>query len=80
MPKPKRLSGRDIIKILDKYGFAKVSQQGSHVKLRRVMNEENQTLTIPLHKELDRGTANAIFRQACRYVDESSLREHFYTK
>ena len=80
MPKLKRLSGNDVIKILGLFSFAQVSQKGSHVKLRRVINGESQTLTIPIHKELDRGTANAIFRQACRYVDESSLREHFFTK
>jgi predicted RNA binding protein YcfA (HicA-like mRNA interferase family) len=80
MPKTKRLSGKDVVRILSLFGFEQSSQRGSHIKLKRTMNGENQTLTIPLYKELDRGTANAIFRQACRYIDESSLREHFYTK
>ena len=79
MPKAKRLSGKDIIKILGLFGFVIASQRGSHVKLKRAHDGESQTLTIPMHKELDKGTANAIFRQACRYVDESALREHFYT-
>lgn len=80
MPKPKKLSGKDIIKILGLFGFVQAGQKGSHVKLRRILNGEKQTLTIPLHRELDKGTANAIFRQASSYIDESSLREHFYTK
>ncbi|HUC88319.1 MAG TPA: type II toxin-antitoxin system HicA family toxin [Candidatus Binatia bacterium] len=80
MPKPKRLSGKDVIKILALFDFEIVSQRGSHVKLKRIVGSESQTLTIPLHKELDKGTANAIFRQACRYIDESSLREHFYSQ
>ncbi len=80
MPKPKRLSGKDVIKIMGLFGFAQAGQRGSHVKLKRILDGESQTLTIPLHKELDKGTANAIFRQACRYIDESALREHFYTK
>ena len=80
MPKLKRLSGNDIIKILGFFSFIQVSQKGSHVKLRRIIDGENQTLTIPFHKELDKGTANAILRQACRYIDESLLREHFFTK
>jgi len=79
MPKAKRLSGKDVVSILRVFGFEQAAQRGSHVKLRRIINGENQTLTIPLHKELDRGTANAIFRQACRYIDESALHEHFYT-
>lgn len=79
MPKSKRLAGKDVVRILSTFGFQVVSQRGSHVKLKRLSNGESQTLTIPLHKELDRGTASAIFRQASRYVDESALREHFYT-
>lgn len=78
MPKPRRLSGKDVIKILGLFGFTVASQRGSHVKLKRIVYGANQTLTIPLHKELDTGTANAIFRQACRYIDEHSLRVHFY--
>lgn len=80
MPKPKRLSGKDVINSLAVFGFEIVSQRGSHVKLKRLHEGENQTLTIPMHKELDKGTANAIFRQARRYVGESALRGYFYTK
>jgi predicted RNA binding protein YcfA (HicA-like mRNA interferase family) len=80
MPKPKRLSGKDVIKILSLFGFEVANQRGSHVKLKRIEGGESQTLTVPNHKELDKGTANAIFRQSCRYIDESILREHFYTK
>lgn len=78
-PKLKRLSGDDVIKILKLFGFAVYSQKGSHVKLRRVTsNMEKQTLTIPLHKEMDRGTLKAIFRQASKYILESELMGHFY--
>ncbi len=35
MPKLKPLSGKDVIKILNKFGFEIETQKGSHVKLRR---------------------------------------------
>ena len=80
MPKLKSLSGEDIIKILSQFGFEIASQKGSHVKLRRVLSEgTKQTLTIPLHKELDKGTLRAIFRQALRYVSEEELKPYFYS-
>jgi len=40
---------------------------------------ERQTLTIVMHKQVDRGTLQAIFRQALRYIPESELAMHFYT-
>src|SRR5437867_777331 len=50
-------------------------------KLRRVLpNGTAQTITVPVHDELDTGTCRAILRQASRYVSEQDLRPHFYTK
>jgi len=49
--------------------------------LRRIeAGSGQQTLTIPNHKELDRGTLGAIYRQASRYIPETELRLHFYAK
>jgi predicted RNA binding protein YcfA (HicA-like mRNA interferase family) len=81
MPKLKRLSGSDVIKIFASLGFEQIAQRGSHVKLRRVLADgSRQTLTIPAHDELDTGTARAIYRQALRYITEEELRPHFYTE
>ena len=79
-PKLKRLSGPEVLAIFHGFGFETHSQQGSHVKLRRItVTGEKQTLTIPIHVELDAGTLRAIIRQASRYIPESELRPPFYT-
>jgi predicted RNA binding protein YcfA (HicA-like mRNA interferase family) len=79
MPKLKVLGGKEVIKVLSLFGFEIVSQRGRHVKLRRVLSDgTKQTLTIPLHEELDKGTLRAIYRQVLRYVPEEDLRPHFY--
>ena len=75
MPKPKRLSGDDVISILSTFDFTIHSQRGSHVKLRRISaSGEKQTLTVPRHRELDPGTIRATFRQASRHIPEEKLR------
>ncbi|MBI2858276.1 MAG: type II toxin-antitoxin system HicA family toxin, partial [Chloroflexi bacterium] len=57
MPKLRRLSGSEVLAILAKHGFKVHSQRGSHAKLRRIAKSGNaQTLTIPVHDELDIGT------------------------
>ncbi|MEO6392444.1 MAG: type II toxin-antitoxin system HicA family toxin [Pyrinomonadaceae bacterium] len=81
MPKLKRLSGAEVIKIFASFGFEPVAQRGSHVKLRRILSDGiRQSLTIPNHSELDTGTLRAIFRQALRYLSDDDLRSHFYTE
>lgn len=81
MPKLKTLSGRDVIKILSTFGFAVTAQKGSHVKLARILPDgAKQTLTIPDHVEMDRGTLGAIIRQASRYIPEHELKSHFHSE
>jgi len=80
MPRLRRLSGSDVIHILERFGFAVIAQRGSHVKLQRLTAQGGkQTLTVPRHNELDPGTLRAIFRQASQYISEEELRERFYT-
>ena len=79
MPKLKVLSGKDVVKIFNQLGFSVFAQRGSHVKLRRTLNGNNhQTLTVPYHNELDKGTVKAIYNQALKYVSEAELKAHFY--
>ena len=76
----KRLSGKDVVVILRRFGFAVLSQRGSHAKLRRWGPKgEKQTLLVPLHGELATGTRRAIIRQATKYVPLDDLWPHFFT-
>ena len=75
----RRLSARDVLAALKDFGFEVVATRGSHAKLRRVAeNGQTQTLTLPLHKDLDLGTIRAIYRQATRFIPETELRTWFY--
>ena len=80
MPKLRSLSGEGVIKILEKFGFYIAGQKGSHVKLKRNSGENSQILTIPNHKELDKGTLKAIYNQALHYLSDEEIREHFYSE
>jgi predicted RNA binding protein YcfA (HicA-like mRNA interferase family) len=80
MSKLRILSGKEVVRIFSRFGFKVISQRGSHVKLRKVLADgAKQTLTIPIHEELDRGTLRAIFRQALRYIPEEELKPYFYS-
>jgi predicted RNA binding protein YcfA (HicA-like mRNA interferase family) len=79
MPKLKQLSGDDVIKIFISFGFEVISQRGSHIKLRRISDlGEKQTLTVPNHKELDKGTLKAIIRWSGKYLSDNEIAVSFY--
>lgn len=68
MSKLPRISGKDCIRVLGKAGFYFKRQHGSHVILRR--DNPYTQVTIPDHKELDRGTLRSIIRQSGLSIDE----------
>jgi predicted RNA binding protein YcfA (HicA-like mRNA interferase family) len=81
MPKLRILSGQEVVKIFLVFGFNVAAQKGSHIKLLKILlDSARQTLTIPSHPELDKGTIKAIYRQALRYIPESELKPHFYSQ
>ncbi|MEA3355709.1 MAG: type II toxin-antitoxin system HicA family toxin [Patescibacteria group bacterium] len=61
---PKRYSAKVILKKLKKLGFTKVSQKGSHIKLRGLIEGKLQTVIVPNHKEVAVGTFSSILKQA----------------
>ena len=80
MARLRRLSSAQVIAILGEFGFAVFSQRGSHIKLRRKADGGgNQTLMVAQRRQIPVGTLYDIYRQACRYIPEAQLRQHFYT-
>jgi predicted RNA binding protein YcfA (HicA-like mRNA interferase family) len=43
-------------------------------------DDSHQTLTVPMHRELDTGTCRAILRQASRYVPYVELAKFFQSE
>lgn len=57
------MTPKEMIKLLRKYGFEEVNQNGSHVKM--INRATNKQTIIPCHrKELKKGLEQAILKQA----------------
>jgi hypothetical protein len=57
-----------------------VSGGTRHFKLRRRGPHGDETLVVPNHSPIAKGTLRAIFVQASGYVPQSELRPHFYNE
>lgn len=54
-----------MVSILEKsFGFVFVSQKGSHIKLRRMIDGKAVMAVVPKHRELAQGTMHSILRKA----------------
>ncbi len=53
MPKQPVISASELVRALERMGFVKMGQRGSHIKLR---DATGRTTVIPNHKQLKPGT------------------------
>ncbi|HEX9732154.1 MAG TPA: type II toxin-antitoxin system HicA family toxin [Thermoanaerobaculia bacterium] len=60
----RRLSGRQICRILGRHGFSEVRRRGSHIVMQRHEAEGTRTVPVPDHAEVAIGTLRAIIRQS----------------
>lgn len=60
MPRLPRISGREAVRVLERLGFVRVRQSGSHVIMRR----QSSGCVVPQHRELKIGTLSGVLRQA----------------
>ena len=62
------LSGREVVRSFEKFGWQVVRQRGSHIIL--VKEGARATLSVPDHKEVARGTLRSLIRAAGLTVEE----------
>lgn len=70
MPELPILSENEAIQALQKLGFVRVRQRGSHVVLKKQTAAGEIGCVVPLHKELAVGTLRGILRQAQVDIDD----------
>jgi predicted RNA binding protein YcfA (HicA-like mRNA interferase family) len=70
MPKLPQVSGKEAIRAMEKLGFLRVRQKGSHVILRKETESGAIGCVVPLHDELATGTLKGILKQAQVEPDE----------
>jgi predicted RNA binding protein YcfA (HicA-like mRNA interferase family) len=64
MSKVPSLSYDRVIGALQRDGWQVVRQEGSHIRLRKKLEQETLNLTVPAHRPLKRTTLSKILKQA----------------
>ena len=64
------VSGRRVVRALERIGYHVVRQRGSHIRLRDEANPNHLPLTVPDHRTVKPGLLRKILRDADLTVDE----------
>jgi predicted RNA binding protein YcfA (HicA-like mRNA interferase family) len=57
----KTFSGKQVVRALRRIGFVVDHQRGSHIFMHNI--ERNISVTVPMHKEIKKGTLNNILKK-----------------
>ena len=68
MSKLPQVSGADVVRALQRAGFAVRRQHGNHIIMRR--DDPFAQTVVPDHRQIDRGALRAILRQSEITADE----------
>jgi predicted RNA binding protein YcfA (HicA-like mRNA interferase family) len=68
MPQLPVLSGQEVVRVFESFGWGVARQRSSHIIMTK--EGENVTLSVPDHKEVARGTLRSLIRSANLTVDE----------
>lgn len=61
------VSGKQVVKALNRLGFAEVSRKGSHVKMK---HSDGRLIVFPFHDEIDRFTLKGALKDAEVEIEE----------
>jgi predicted RNA binding protein YcfA (HicA-like mRNA interferase family) len=67
---PREISGEELARLLERYGYAITRQTGSHMRLTTTLQGEHH-ITIPSHKYLKIGTLSAVLSDVAAHFGMS---------
>ena len=72
---PRDITGVELVKKLQKFGYREVRQSGSHIRLTSVVQGSEHHITVPAHSPLKVGTLQAVVTDVAAYLqkDRSEL-------
>jgi predicted RNA binding protein YcfA (HicA-like mRNA interferase family) len=59
-PKLPQISGKNLVRVLQKLGYEVIRQKGSHIRLRKKTTVGEHNITVPEHETIAKGTLNDI--------------------
>ncbi|MEO0250264.1 MAG: type II toxin-antitoxin system HicA family toxin [candidate division WOR-3 bacterium] len=57
-----QVSGRRIVRLLEKLGYKRERQKGSHMRMSRETSEGTHFITVPMHRVVAKGTLHDILK------------------
>jgi len=79
---PRDISGRELARLLKRYGYEINRETGSHIRLVSKFKDEEHNITVPDHYPIKIGTLNNILSDLANYlkIDKKELIKEIFKK
>ena len=75
---PRDVNASDLIKVLERYGYVFVRQEGSHIRMAKKEVDKTHKVTIPCNNPLKIGTFHKIAKEICIFNELNT--DDFYSQ
>ncbi len=65
---PRDISGKELVKLLRKYGYEIIRETGRHIRCESKLKSEKHRITIPDHNPIKIGTLNIILNDIAEHL------------
>lgn len=65
---PRDVNGTELVKCLERLGYIKSRQVGSHIRLSILIDKNQYHITIPEHNPIKIGTLNNILKEVAKQL------------
>ena len=65
---PRDVSGKDLVKVLSKYGYEVIRQSGSHIRMSITTKNGVGNITVPNHDSIRLGTLMSIISEVADHL------------
>lgn len=78
---PKDLTGQQLIKKLESFGYEQIRQNGSHIRIQTTKNGKHSE-TVPNHKPMREGTVKSILKNVAKHfgITPQELEQRLFGK
>jgi predicted RNA binding protein YcfA (HicA-like mRNA interferase family) len=70
MKLPRDINATELIKLLNKFGYTKSRQKGSHIRMTTLQNGKHN-VTVPNHRPIRPGTLNQIISDVASHFNKT---------
>jgi len=76
MKVPRDVNASELIALLNRHDYTVIRQTGSHIRLSKIVDDNEHAITVPNHRPIKIGTLHSIAKDVC-HINDLDINEFY---